>query len=272
MEHINRPDWEIKTRSIFVIIFERSKSFFLNDTTQKNLWKVYDEHYRERHSCTKKPFAESKNQNLLPPIFLLESIEGTSADAFQRCILWSKYFISKGYFCLTGEKIIDFVEKFDSDTDDFYQSIKDIPIEKICPEDKNLYPEFKQKKEKSLSQKELRRNSVRLELVIHKKEYENFKKTADEHGISMTEFFLYCARHGDIMCIDLSAINQYLRMIEDYSNTLDGIIATILLSREYFPTDLERMYELSHEVISSNSEVKKEIIRLCRKIRRINNW
>lgn len=272
MEQTKQPGSEFKSRSVFVILFEQDKSFFINSTTQKNLWKVYDEHYRERHACTRKEFAKSKIDNHLPPFFLLDAVEGTATDAFQRCILWSKFFIEKGYSCLAGAKMIELAECFDGDEDAFYQSIKEISVREICPDEKNLFPNFKQNKAKSPGKKANRNDSVRLELVLHKNEHEHFKKTADEYGISMTELFLHYARHGIVINVDMEFIDQYLRKIEDYSNTLDAIISTILLSRDYFPAHMERMQKLSCDVIESNNEVKKEIIRLCRQIRRKNNW
>lgn len=272
MSNTNHPDWKIKTRNVFVILFQDDKKFFLNDTTRNSLWKVYDEHYRENHACTKALFAEYKKQMKLPGFFVLETIEGTNADGFQRCVIWSKYFIEHGYACLAGPQMLGFVERLDTDDEELYQSIKNISLEEICSEDKNLFPDFKQKKSKKPAEKSNRKNCVRLELVLQKSEYDKFKKIADKYGISMTEFFLYCARHGGVINIDLSFIDQYIRRIEDFSNTLDAIASTILLSRDYSPADLERMHELSESVMESNGEVKIEIMQLIRKIRRMNNW
>lgn len=271
MSNTNHSDWEIKTRSIFVILFQDAQEFFLNDTTQKNLWKVYDEHYREHHACTKELFAKCKKRSKLPPIYLLDTLEGTAADGFQRCVLWAKYFVDHGYTCLAGPKMINFVEQLNTNEEE-YQSIKSIPIDEICSEEKNLFPDFKQKKAKKPAEKTYRKDCVRVELVLHKNEYEKFKAIAEKYGISMTEFFLHCARHGGVMNVDLSFIDQYIRRIEDFSNTLDGISSAILLSRDYFPANLERVYELSKDVTESNCEVKREILRFIRQIRRMNNW
>ena len=268
MSSRNNPDWETKPRYIFAIIFGQQKSFYLNSTTQKNLWKVYDEHYRERHSCTKKLFAEAKNKEL-PSMFLLETMEGTKANAFQRCIFWSKYFVEKGYSCLAGQKMNEQITQFDANQDSF-QSIIDIPIEKMCPAEGNLFPNFYQSKTKTPAKKANRENFVRFELVLHESEHMRFKKIADEYGISMTEFFLHCARHGDVIRVDMTSIDQYLHKIEDYVNTLDAIVASILLSRDYFPSYVERISDLCKDVIDSNETVKKEIIRVCRQIRRLN--
>lgn len=269
MSNRNNPNWEIKSRTIFVIIFEQNKSFFLNSTTQKNLWKVYDDHYRERYAYTRKHFSECKKDEFcLPPIFILDTVEGTAADALGRCIVWSKYFVEKGYSCLAGTRMIELVDRLDLAEDAFYQSIKDISIEKMCPPEKNLFPNFKQQKAKKPGKKADREGCVRMELVFDESEYEKFKAIADELKISMTEFFLQCARHGGIYNFDMSVMDQYLKKIEDYSNTLDAIVVTILLSKDYFPPYIERMNKLSQDVIESNNEVKEELIRLCRQIRK----
>ena len=51
-------DWEVRKRSVYLFLFEETKSFFINDTIQKNLWHVYEEHYREKRTATKKEFAQ----------------------------------------------------------------------------------------------------------------------------------------------------------------------------------------------------------------------
>ena len=167
----------------------------------------------------------------------------------------------------------EFIMKTETELKIEYEQIQTIPLSELCAEENNLFPEFRNSSKRKRTEKTSRDpNIARIELRIKKKDYEHYKKIAEENGIAMSDFFVLCAKHGGVIQVDTVFLEEYIRKMNGYSNSLAGIISTILISKRYFPADLERIHELSQEVIKSNHEVKDEIARLCRQIRRMNGW
>ena len=130
MKKKSEKNWDVKPRKIVVILFEETKEFFINDTTQQRLWRYYDEHFRERLSITRKHFALYKERKQLPPMFHICTVNGTIADTFIRKMEVAKYFIDHGYASLVKGRLLAEVEEFtDWDKSEYYLSIKDIPVE-----------------------------------------------------------------------------------------------------------------------------------------------
>ena len=261
----SQAKWEKKERSIYAILFEEQKAFYVGKTVISNLWKAYDFHYRGKNAVTDTLFEQYKNTDQLPKMFLLNKIIGTDHEAFRHCVIWSKYFYEKGFECLNGDRMKEFIADLDTETEALYETIQTIPVSEICSDEKNLFPEFRNSSKKKRSEKtRMDPDKVRFELVITKKEYDYFKEVAGKYGVSVTELFLDCARHGDIFSLDTSVLEEYIRVSKGYSNMLSGIIATILLSMEYVPSDIDRLCEISEAMIETNKLTKREMERLCR--------
>ena len=262
---------EVRNRSIYVLIFENERAFFVGKTVIENLWKVFDSHFRGQNALTRELFQDYIQAQKLPKMFLLNKITGTDNDAFQYCIAWSKFFFEKGYKVLAGEKMEEFIADSDPAMEQLYQQIRDIKVDEICSEKHTLFPEFgnssKRKRSASSTQDP---DKIRIEVILKKNEYLYFKKLAKEYGVSMSQLFLHFARHGDYIRMDTRALEEYVRTMKGSSNMLSGIISTILLSMQYFPSDIDRLCEVSEKMIETNREAKQEIERLCRAISRMS--
>lgn len=266
----SQAKWEIKERSIYAILFEEQKTFYIGKTVISNLWKAYDFHYRGKNAITDQLFEQYKGTGQLPKMFLLDKVLGTDHEAFQHCIVWSKYFSENGFTCLCGDKMKSFIADLDAETETLYFSIRDIPLSQICSEDKNLFPEFRNSsKRKRSDSTRIDPDKVRFELIMSREEYDFYKKSADKYGVSMTQLFLDCIRHGDVFQLDTSVLEEYIRISKGYSNMLSGIISTILTSMQYVPSDIDRLCEVSKEVIETNKLTKRELERLCRTMLRM---
>lgn len=270
MSKKNSNNWETVPRKIFLFLFEEDRSFFINDSTQESNWKYYDGHFRERYTATREQFAKSKKTSKLPPLFLLDTVIGTGADAFQRKIEWSKYFVEQGYKCLAGEKMNEIVREFDSGESEFYESIKNLPLTQFCSPDKNLFPEFKKSsRNKRTKTSKLPPDLFRISVFVREKEYLKYKKKADEYGVPMSEYILDCVRLGGTFQVDTSFMERYIKEIDHCYNLFSGMLATYLISKKYYPTDIIKMEELCKQIADSNVAVKEEIIRLNRQLKRM---
>ena len=266
----NSNDWEIKTRTIFAIVSPIERSVFIGKTTMKSLWKAYDHHYRERMHFTKSLFAKYKSNDMLPEMYRLDEIVGRDCDAFEKCILWSKFFDNHDYELILGERIYRFTDTLDEDMQEKYTSLfENSSLEKLCSKEKNLFPNFKKCKQKEQTEQDhIQKSQHRIEITVSDSFYHQIKEASQKHGLSMNRYIIECVNNGGVIELDASSISEYMTRVGRYSNTLNGIISTILLSGKYYPADMERMYQLSLDVMQSNKEVSKQVFKLCRSVRR----
>lgn len=266
----NSNDWEIKTRTIFALVFPIERSVFIGKTTMKSLWKAYDHHYRERMRFTKPLFAKYKSDDLLPEMYRLEEIVGRDCDAFERCILWSKFFDDHDYELILGERMYRFTDDLDEDMQKKYtQLAANTSLENLCSKEKSLFPEFKKSKQKEQNAHENSpKNKRRIEITVSDSLYHHIKDAAEKHSLSMNRYIIECVNNGGVIELDTTFIKEYIRDIASFHYILSGVVSTILLSRKYFPADMERMYNLSQDVMQSNKEVMDRVTKLYRSVRR----
>lgn len=262
--------WEIRERKIIVILFEETKEFFINDTTQQSLWKYYDEHFRERITKTRSLFAQYKQKKQLPPMFHICTVNGTSATSFARRMEVAKYFIDHGYTSIIKGELLASIEEFtDWDKSEFYLSIKDIPVEIMCAPEKNLFPEFKSSsKNQRTEHSKLPPDVHRIRLTVTREEHERLKNLAKKHGIPMSEYILECARNGGIIRIDTNFMERHARKMDDCYENLKGILVAFLLSQNYFPSDIVKLEKIKNEMAKINNEASADMKRYWRNFSR----
>ena len=258
---------EVLNRKICVLIFPESREVYVDRTTAKSLWQYYDGHYRERNQITAPAFRNYKSQNLLPEFYLLQEVFGTDSQAFSYCIAWSKRFSESGYELL-GSKMSNFIEEMDAEIESIYYSIQDISIQEICSKSKNLFPEFKQigpTKRALHTQTDDKKHRISVSLTDC--ERQKIKKLAEKYGVTMSEYILECVRLGGVFQIDTLFLEKYINQADRLQQTLDGMLATYLLSGEYYPADMVRFEKLSDQICQSNTAVAKEFIRFTKELR-----
>ena len=80
----------------------------------------------------------------MPAMYFLEEIVGHDCDAFQRCILWSRYFAARhSYKFMARDSMKEFILEMDDDMKAEYQKIRSTSIGSICFVEKSLFPNFK---------------------------------------------------------------------------------------------------------------------------------
>lgn len=263
------PKYEDKTRKICVFLFPETKEAYVDKTAAKDLWRYYDNHYRERNMMTKQAFHRCKEHDLLPEFYLLEEIFGTDSQAFGRCIAWSKYFSEAGYGLLSS-KMNDFIHEMDAETYEIYKSIQAISIQEICSKSKNLFPKFKKNGPRKRSEKtKLRADERRITLYLKEKEYLKIKEKAEQYGVTMSEYIFECVRFGGHLQLDTTFMEQYIHKLDDCQAVFTGMLATYLLSGEYYPADIIKMEEIGDKITRSNDGVKREIIRFYKNFRHL---
>lgn len=272
MGRIRKRTAEIKNRKLYVILFPNSKTFFVLDTIHKNIWHVYDNHYRGRSSPTKKQFELCKKENNLPPMYYLGELTGTVYDSFQRKVEWSKYFFEHGFKCLAGEKMEQILNEFTPEDNDFYNSIKNIPIENIINPELNLMKDFRKIGKTPRKSENSRYDGKHvIRLVLWEEEYETYKKRAKEYGVPMSEYIMTCVKLSTPFVVNTEFITKYIDEINSCSNLFKGLLRTYFLSKEYFDADVLSMKKISNNILKTNFQVEEELFSLCLRLRRLRD-
>ena len=267
-----KPKREEKERTIYVLVFQKTNEIFVGKTTIKRLWDVYNYHFSERMPVTKTLFREYKEADTLPQMYVLSTIMGTDADALTHSIAWSRLFLENGFKLVLGETMLALIEDATPETWEVYDDVKTALIPDLLSPEKELFPNFGKAEKKRANNRSRGNDTYRVDLTLTKEEYEGFKAIAEREGISMTQLCKSGAKKCHVLKPDLMKVHEFTKTFDRFVKDQQDIIATILISGEYFPADMARMYEISQEVIGASEEVTKYIIKWCREIRKYNMW
>lgn len=278
MKQKTNTDWEVRKRKVYFFLFEETKQVFVNDTLQKNLLKVYDEHFREGYPSTKLAFLASKQAGKTPPMYLLEEIEGTSSDAFQYIISWFRYFSEHGYHCLTSQKVIQIINT--ADDDPYFRSIKSIPMDVICAQGKDLFPNYGVRKRRENSEEWPETGQRNLSLALTDEQYQMVRQRSREKNISMREFIVNCVKEkADIVLENSAQLENYLQEINRYydavsalQGNLQDMFNSFLCSKGYDPNDILQIEMVRQSVHTINQDLRDEILQLYQQLCRMKNW
>ncbi len=269
MGRIKKKKVEVeKNYYIYALIFNESNEVFVERTSTKNLWLVFNAHYNKENPMTRVLFSEYIERNTLPQMYLLSEALTTRKGAYKHCVAWSKLFSEYGYKPI-GTKMEDEIQDADEEIAILYEAIKDVQIDDVCAKNRSLYPDFKNsKKGKRTEKSKYKPDDARIEIVLKKTEYENYKEAAQRYGVTIPEYILHHLRFDGVVRFDTYCLEEYILAIDNYSKMLSGIIATIVLSKEYMPADIEQLVKASEGVIKTNQEAKRAINSLCRAVTR----
>lgn len=225
---------------------------------------VYSHHYRGKNSKTAGVFALGKEYGALPKMYLLAQLTCTKTEAFRHCVAWSKYFLEYGLSPLT-EEMNRYIESFDEKTDAVYSAIRDTPLDEICGEGKDLFPNYGQKTKRN----ELSSGQTVLTVVVTPAEYERIKAEADAEKMTVSRYCRQLIMHHYTVKVDVGFFSKYINTLRDYIGLVEGIVTTILVSGTYYPADLDNISANLEKARADMRELKQVMIRLLRQVQRM---
>lgn len=259
-----------KDYSIYCIFSAETRQVFVGSITQGHTYQAYKDHARGAQALTKLLFEQTKKQLPYPSMYLLEEVHKTKREAYSDIVVWTAYFLQKGYHVLARQKTLDYATELHEENQLRFQQIKDLSIEEIINEQTLLH--CRNTKFEPIVQADSDEKRSRITVLVSQTEHQIIKKKAQEAGLSMTQ---YChqliVNHGQP--IGLGAIAQV--SFFEYSEELKAVIRAlrklqleIYVSGSYQPKDLELIEKKIEQVNRNYKNVVRHIERQVKKMQR----
>lgn len=137
-----RQYWEIKTRTIYVLLHPETKEFYIGHTPTQNLRSTYKDHYIEIKYKTANMVHQLKKENKKPCCFVLDEINCTAVQAYRYVIVWTKIFMEQGFINLDTNSVIDYANDLLPENLPLYEERKTYKISKLLTCNKCLFPDY----------------------------------------------------------------------------------------------------------------------------------
>ena len=239
MPYILREDKaeEIFDIAIYTIVFHSDKTFIVSKSKISSLEETYKTHYYLKNKKTAAHFAEAKNAEIHPPMYVLSELKTSQRKAFLHLIAWTKYFKEHGYTSLSGNEISKYVDDLRDEALLIYEEIKNKPFDEVCPEGGGLFHYFGK-----INRKSKEKDESFIAFRTKSKEYRQIKKAADSLGISMSEYCKRMALSGRVINVELDAfkwMSEATKKFNERDKLLKQILYEIYQTGKYYPADLE---------------------------------
>lgn len=248
-----------KTLTIFILIDQFGKRFFVWKTQNSNLKTVYEMHYFLKISTTKEMFEQTKRNNTPPEMYVLETIEDTEAIAFKHCLAWTKYFIIHGFRSLNANKMQEYTEEFDNATDEIFQKIRYIELYDILNKEHQVFADYGKLRAKKNTDEPRSKRKFTIELT--KDEYETLLERADAMSMKPTKFLKEMAIYGMVYKEDYQFFMEYKDKLSEIERRMKGILFNVFETQKYYPADMNNLKILCDQV----GEIHRDAMRIFNK-------
>lgn len=250
----------LKDYSIYVIVSPFENTFFISKTGQNRLLKTYIEHANLRVVKTKNLFERARTENVLVPLYVLETGQMSKREAFSRCVAWTRYFQDHGYSQIKEDVLTKYASDLTEKTSAYYNKIKDDLFEEVLYPEGGAFPDYG----KRLQQKDTR---TIVSFALEPDEYFEIKNKAEENGFSMSAYCKKMSQTGRIIQADLSFIETYSDIFVDSKMLLRRIQLSIAKTGRYLPADMENIQYCVNQLIELEEKVNVDIVNLIRALR-----
>lgn len=233
----SRSKDETKEYTIYIIVSPfNTKQMYIGKTYPHRLRKTYTEHLRLRVSKTKEMCAKALVQELLPPIYVLETETMTLREVFRRCVAWTRYFADYGYTQITKDVLSEYAMDLIPETEAYYNSIKSIPVADILWTEGGVYPDYGTLK-KARTQTDKHTISIRFK----PEEYLLIRKKARISGISMGEYCRNRILESEVVHLDYILLDTLWHNHDTELKLLSLILYAVYTARTYYPADIKNL-------------------------------
>jgi len=246
---------DIKEIDIYVIVSKTSDDFFVWKTKHGNCYITYKHHVNLKTIQTKNLFQKAELDREYPQMFLLETVKTTNEMAYRYCVAWTKYFLFNGKTSLSSNRFLKQVDDLMEDTQAIFDSIKNVPIEKVLADEHSVVANYKKKYP---GDKRTQNPKEEIKIYLTPKQYEQVRKRADRQGLSMSRYCKNMALDGHIVTVESPStydISVHTAEVRGAKIILRQILYAILQNEKYFPADLENIQKMTDIISQSNAEV-----------------
>jgi len=244
-------DTTIKEIDIYVIVSRISKDVFVWKTKSSNCYKAYKEHAAGRYARTKTLFVNSEIQGLFPYMYLLETLQTTDEVAFRHCIAWTKYFTNHGYISCSYKTVDRYSEDMNEDTLSIYDSIKNLPLEKVLNIDQIVVQKYKRQQKRKGSDKS------EITIALESEDYERIQRCAKELNLNVMDYCKHMVLNGCIRPIVPPPILEHTEEVREAKIILKQILYAYYRNGRYYPADLEGIQKMIDKITDAEKKVSK---------------
>lgn len=261
MPYIRKHDVSGETEeiAIFVILSPFDKSCFVWKTPINKLRDIYKYHYYLNSPKTKELFERARENNIVPPMYHLQTVDTSQKKAFLYCIAWTKLFEDHGYVSISGEVIDKYTDELREETYKIYESIKEVPLNEICSEGNDLFPDFGRERKKNKTKKK-----TAISFLLDDKELETVKSAAEQNGLTLADYCKQSSLNGRVVKVDVDAFDLISECYKEFSarnKVLMQILIEIHRTGNYIPADLK----IIQEAVNENKKQQQKMFKDLRK-------
>lgn len=254
---------KVMDRKIYIFLFK--ESYFYIGSTIQGLRNVFKSNYLGRNGWTKNYFIMVKHSNVLPQMFLLETITSNSYSCFIRQLAWAKLLIDNDFICINGDKFMQYVESVCEDDAD-YSVIKNTDLQVLLRDTNSLFQNYGRQRKPNPTQKQLG-----ISLTIEEHNFITAK--AKECNMTKKDYVKQLVLNPNIIMLDTSSLEEYIAELRTGISSLRQIIVNVYYMQQYFPSDLKKIQDFTDMVnehykamVILSTDMSKQIIK-SRKIK-----
>lgn len=235
-------------QSIYIILDENTREFYIGKTAPKNLRSTYHNHYNLKNKKTKINFELGKKNNKPPAMYLIETIEIVKISPYNRQLIWTKFFIEKGYKAL-DKTITPYINILDKEVISQYEEIKDLEVNSILSKENKLFEEYGEiRKRNKISERS------QINFKVTQQEYEQIHKFAQENKKSVAAYCREMALNKSIILFDYQSIREHTKEISELRSTINNIVDAVMNSGEFYQIDMDNIFALIEKINESESK------------------
>lgn len=265
MAHIRREELgEVMHNLVLYAIVSpfEPKQVYISRVGRNRLRKRYSDHINLQITKTNDLFIRARKENLLPPIYRLEFGRMSDREAYRRCIAWLKYFKENGYEQIFEDALSECADDLTPETEAYYDSIKDKPIEFLLQPEGGLYPDYTLKKENDGAQEK-----TIITMKVTPEEREMLKQLASENGLTLSAYCRKMTLEGKVTHVDISSLSAVLTELNNIKDLLKETLFGIYETGNYYPFDLENIQKCINQLTEIKDSLNKKFTELIHNLR-----
>lgn len=254
-------------RVVYILLSPNGKKFFIGHSLKKSLRETYRKNLLGIRQSTSKLIAEVKPER--PCLFILETFVGTSSEATNLIIVWTKIFLENNYECYNHPNLIEMTENLYIDTQALYEERKTINIKKITACANCAIPKFNRQicekyqlssiSEEPLQESRQTKREKEIRMMVSKEEYEIISGYANRLKMQVTPYIRRVALNPQIIQNNYSEISAHTKEIAEVRNIINRLIFTIDATNNYLPKEIETIVDLMNGLFQSENKLLKTI-------------
>ena len=128
---------------IYILLSPTDKKFFVGSCQKESIRETYRHNIKGRRDSTRQFIQEIAPDR--PCFFVLEELVGTTAQALNLIIVWTKIFLERGYTSFNYASLIEMTDHLYYDNQQLYEQRKNLDTQAICSCKNCVLPTYKNK-------------------------------------------------------------------------------------------------------------------------------